>query len=183
MITIRPGAVLDEKQQRVIYKIQQHTLGHMLTVTRGHSTPLEQLQTIADFALRHNVRFHEFDAENFAPEDLHRTVEIDGQHRYCWQQTWSRLLHLGIVVNPPLVAECLEDYINDQGYNRKGESIQPSPHILSDPIDFSARIDGAPNMPKVIELLTTAMNNGAGIRFVKPEPKNGCVHIDLERQL
>lgn len=182
MITIRPTAVLDDKQKQVIYNIQPFTVGMDLEVTRGHSSPLEQLNTIEAFAVKNNCRFSEFKSGNLY-DDV--DIWIDGEKKrvYCWQQTWSMLLHKGVIVNPPIAAECLFEYINAAGINRKGELIPPSPHIMRDPIDFSARVNGTPNMAFVAKILNRAKASGAGIRFVKQEPKNGCVHIDLEQGL
>ena len=186
MIEILPGVELDKKQERVIFAVQDHTIdaGVTLTVTRGHSSPLEQLKIIDAKAQIENCKFSEF-----VPGNLHDKVEIwrAGQpiQAYRWQQTWSMLLQRGQVVNPPLAAVCLEHYVRYGGEDMFGKIIYPSPHIISDAVDFSARVDrGMSTEKKDIVLVTTillaAQKAGAGIRFVKPEPRNMCVHIDLE---
>jgi hypothetical protein len=177
MIKIKPNAVIDDYQQSVINDIEPHTIGHTLVVTRGHATPLSQLETIHDYAIMHNCLYPEFEAGNLYEKNI---VIIDGlaKNVYLWQRTWSQLLNVGIIINPPVTAEVLSNYFKD-GVNKKGELILPSPHILSNPIDFSAKIDGIPNMKEVVSILTDAKTAGARIRVIKPEPKNGCVHIDL----
>lgn len=188
MIRIKPGADLDDKQKRVIARIQPFTASAAvtLTVTRGHDSPLGQLATIEDYARRHDCLFLEF-----RPGELYEkhTVWLDGKQKevYLWQQTWSMLLHKGVIINPPLAAECLFDYFAP-GRNKKGEIILPSPHILSDPLDFSGRVDRHMKTERVdialvAAILTKAKNAGAGIRAIKPEPANVCVHIDLEKEV
>lgn len=185
MIFILPGVVLDDKQKKVIFAIQDVTTmeGVALTVTRGHSTPAQQLSTIEDYARKNNCLFTEF-----IPGDATATIKLwrGGQEIivYAWQQTWSMLLFKGIVVNPPFKATCLEHYIRPSGEDMFMKMIDASPHTTSDPIDFSAKIDRGMTTEKedidVVEgILKKAQANGSGIRFIKPEPKNVCVHIDL----
>ena len=202
MIHILTGAVLDDHQKRVVYRIQEHTVpaGVTLTVTRGHSSPGAQLKYIERLAREHNCLFSEF-----VPGNLHDQTRIwrGGKELqvYLWQQSWSALLMKGIVVNPPLAAVCLEHYIRPTSEDMFMKIMYASPHIkelptaeqIKDgdfvpcPIDFSARIDRGTNAERVdlngvVEILTTAKKAGAGIRFIKPEPQNVCVHIDLEKE-
>jgi len=193
MIQILPEAILDDRQKRVIFAVQEHTVtaGVTLTVTRGHSTPVEQLKTIERYARDMNCLFSEF-----VPGNVHdkTTVWRGGKElqAYCWQQTWSALLFRGVIINPPLAAVCLEHYVNASGVDMNGQIIYPSPHIkdVNDPqpcpIDFSARVDRGTKAERVdiklvTEILTKAKAAGAGIRFIKPEPRNVCVHCDLEK--
>lgn len=194
MIHIHDNAVLDDKQKQVVFNIQPFTVGLDLEITRGHSTPLQQLNLIELYARKERCLFTEF-----VMGDVHAIAEIwiDGIQRklYAWQQTWSMLLHRGIIINPPLVAECLFDYTNAAGHNKKGELIQPSPHIkdvptaeqlatgeyVICPIDFSQKVNGVPNIQLAARILTQAKAAGAGLRYVKLEPHNGCVHCDLEQ--
>jgi len=192
MILILPEAVIDEKQKAVIFRIQDFTTAEnvTLTVTRGHSSPYDQLAIIEKYAKQHNCLFEEFQPGVLADK---LDVWIDGEQKsvYPWQQTWSMLLHLyslnggkrGALVNPPMIAECLFDYIVGD-HNKKGELIQPSPHIVSDPIDFSGRVDRGlkterVDIPLVTKILERAKAGGAGIRGIKPEVGNCCVHTDL----
>ncbi len=205
MIHIKPGAILDDHQKQVLLNIQPHTVGFTLLVTRGHSSPLDQLRTIEQFAHAHTCLFSEFIHDNLHDKTK---VWIRGEEKevYLWQQTWSMLLHLywmskglrGAKVNSPFAAECLFDYVAD-GRNKKGEIIQPSPHIkeLTDPkpcpIDFSQRINGrivngdmiggTPDIHAVAGIMEKAKSAGAGIRNITVEPANGCVHIDIEKEV
>jgi hypothetical protein len=47
---------------------------------------------------------------------------------YVWQMAWSRLLNMGVIINPPLQAVCLLDSLRPNGTNRKGTPISQTPH-------------------------------------------------------
>jgi len=193
MINTLPEAVLDDKQRKIIAAVDPHALaaGVTLTVTRGHSTPIKQLKTIETAARANECLFSEF-----VPGNVHDQTRIwrggKEMQAYLWQQTWSALLIKGIVINPPLAAICLEHYHRPNNEDMFGQIIYPSPHIkeldnpLPCPIDFSARVDRLTRTERtdialVTEILTKAKDAGAGIRFIKPEPKNVCVHCDTEK--
>ena len=201
MINILPGAVLDERQRSIIAAVDPHAEaeGVALTVTRGHSSPLEQLAMIERKARENNCLFKEFVSENLNDQAL---IWRDGKQMqaYLWQQSWSALLLKGIVINPPLAAVCLEHYIRPSSEDMYMKIMYPSPHIKEVPtpdqikrgeytpcpIDFSARVDRGTKAERVdiklvTEILTKAKAAGAGIRFIKPEPRNVCVHCDLEK--
>ncbi|MEK6744279.1 MAG: hypothetical protein AABZ15_11735 [Nitrospirota bacterium] len=177
MIEISDSAVLDDKQRRVIAKIEPFTTGLDLRVTRGHSTPLSQLSTIAKLAKEYKVSFPEFSQDN-----VDEMVEVPGVGLvYRWQRTHSRLLHIGVIVNPPRTCTILESYVRPTGEEMLGKLMDPSPHITSDPIDFSQKVNGVPNIKLAARILTRAKAAGAGIKYVKIENVNGCCHCDLER--
>jgi hypothetical protein len=192
MITILPEAILDDRQRKIIAAVEPYAVeaGVTLTVTRGHSSPVRQLKTIENAARDNDCLFSEF-----ISGDPHAVVSVwrggKEQQFYAWQQTWSALLFKGIIINPPLAAVCLEHYVNAAGVDMMGQIIYPSPHIkeLDDPkpcpIDFSARVDRLTRTDRkdialVTKILTKAKDAGVGIRFIKPEPKNVCVHCDTE---
>jgi len=176
-ITIKPSANLDPYQLSVLKEIEPFSIGHEYKVSRGHDTPIGQLRTIKNFAVRNNLLFDEFEDDNVYDKVL---ISIDGLSKsiFTWQRTWSTLLSKGFIINPPVAAEALYDYVRN-GVNKKGQLILPSPHILSNPIDFSSRVDGIPNIAEVTIMLQHAKDGGAKIRYITPEVKNGCVHIDL----
>jgi hypothetical protein len=192
MIEILPGVELDDRQRKVIFLVQEHTLAEnvTLTVTRGHSTPLQQLKIIERKAGANDCMFSEF-----VPGNLHDKTGVwrNGQEVqvYLWQQTWSMLLLRGEVVNPPLAAVCLEHYIRPGDEDMHGKLMYPSPHIkdLYDPapcpLDFSGLIDRGmgtqyKDLARVARILEKAKAADCGIRFIKIEPKNNCAHCDLE---
>jgi hypothetical protein len=193
MIAIRQGAILDKAQKKIISNIEPFTTGLDMEVTRGHSTPREQLETIAKLATENGVFFPEFDS---AVKDMETIIDIPTVGRvYTWARTVSKLLNIGVVVNPPIRMICLFPYERPSGEQMMGKGINPSPHIKPVPtdeevdegnydpcpIDFSAKVNGISNLLLARQIMVRAMAAGAGIKFVKPEPKNGCIHNDTEK--
>ena len=166
-VYVRPSAIITPSIQRVLDEIVPHTGDVLVTVTSGFRGPSAQLQVIATYAKLNNVSFHGFD-----PGDPHKRITLPehGREVYAWQPTWSRLLHLGVIINPPLAAECLEDYIRPSGENMKGKIIAGSPHGTGN--DFDCRLD--PGVPDVLDRAKAA---GAHIRYFLVERKNNALHV------
>jgi hypothetical protein len=180
MVEIKKDAILDDNQKEVISRIAVICGDNRLTVTRGHSMPQEQLDLIERFGKDHGCIFPEFIPDG--PVDLKKECAEVGLV-YHWQRTWSRLLHLGVVVNPPLSAICLDDYTRPSGEKMKGKVIHKSAHIAGQvngcwPIDFSARVNGQVNFDLVRDIMDQARISNAGIQDIRVEHGNGCVHID-----
>jgi hypothetical protein len=168
MIYVRPSVKRTETIDRVLEQIEPHSEGMILDITSGLRDPAEQLIIIAKYALVNKVRFPEFD-----PDDVHGRVTIDGQEIYQWQRTWSALLALGIIINPPLAAVVLDDYLRD-GVNKKGHLIPGSPHYAGKAFDISGR----PGLEKIVGVLQRARAAGAEIKGWLVERKQGAVHVD-----
>ena len=188
MINIKPDAAIDPNQQIVINKILPFTDGYNLTITRGHSSPIEQLNLIKKFSKECGLNFLEIDNEPWN-ELIFPFGKINV---YPFQQSWSMLLNMsyksngtkGKIINPPIPATCLFDYVSN-GVNKIGQIINPSPHIkdIKDPhpcpLDFSGNIDGKPNLNLVVSILNKAKAAGVGIKNITVEPANNCAHCDL----
>jgi hypothetical protein len=151
--------------------------GVKMVITSGLRDPQDQLRVIAGYAAEHGVSFPEFDAN-----DPHKKVRLaDGRDVYAWQRTWSRLLFIGIVINPPLAAECLEDYIRPNGENMKGKLLQGSVHGNGKAFDEQADgnlKDAQDEVPKKIAVLEKAKAAGVKIKGWKVERKNNAIHVD-----
>jgi hypothetical protein len=169
MISKRKQVVLTPYLESIVSQIEPHTGAHVVRLTSGVRTALEQVGIIAYWALKMGVNFPEFD-----PHDLHGQTEIEGKLLYRWQRTWSKLLNLGIIVNPPLAAVCLEDYIVN-GHNKKGEVIHESPHQKSTALDFVCD-EGVDVMLGIVKKAKVA---GVPIRGYRVERKQYCVHTDV----
>lgn len=172
MITYRPGVKMNERLVAVVEQIAPFARDISLIITSGVRDPQNQLSIIGKYAEIKGVRFKEFETGNLLDK-----VEIP-EHGlvYRWQQTWSRLLRMGIIVNPPLAAKCLEDYKHpSKGYVSAGTLIQGSPHTRGTAFDVS----GANNMGMIVGILTTAKAGGADIKDFLIERENNCVHVDI----
>jgi len=141
------------------------------TVTSGQRTSGDQLAVIRQYAVRHNVHT-EF------PEVLTCIAEEknpDGT--YMWQRAWSRLLNLGIIINPPYPAVAMFDYWRGT-VNRKGAIIGHSPHFAGLAFDIGGGIDHdiSNEIPIVAKALAAHL---PGLKGYLPERKNNCVHCDV----
>lgn len=178
MILKRAGAIFDDNQLAIIADIEPFSVGMDLEATRGHSKPDEQLATIAKYAKIAKIKFPEFMPGN--PVDIKRDVPGFGL-LYHWQRTWWTLLLNDFVINPPLDAVCKVGYIRSTGENMMDKIIKATSHITGEngswPIDFSQKVNGFPNIKLVTDIMTRAMKSGVKISYIKPEPKNCCVHI------
>ena len=168
MIYIRPDVKRSEVTDKIFEALGPFTEGITLDITSVLREPADQLMIIAKYALANGVKFVEFSAQN-----VHDKTTIEGQELYLWQRTWSRLLNLGIIINPPLAAVALEGYTRD-GVNKKGHLIPGSPHYTGKCFDISGR----PGLEKIVGVLATAKLAGVEIRGWLIERANNAVHVD-----
>ena len=151
--------------------------GVKMIITSGLRDPQDQLRVIAGYATDQGVSFPEFDAY-----DPHKKIRLaDEQEVYAWQRTWSRLLFLGIIINPPLAAVCLEDYVRPTGENMKGKLLQGSVHGEGKAFDEQADgdlQDQVDEVPKKVAVLAKAKAAGVKIKGWKIERKNNAIHVD-----
>lgn len=193
MIIRKQGATFDEKQEKFLTDLEFFSVGYTITATRGHSSPLEQLRIIEYYAKQDGVLF-----KSFVRDDLYSTTVVEGKTVFLWQSTWSALLGLfhtskgrkGKKINPPLAAECLDDYVGSAGVNMKGKIIYPSPHIAGGksgmwPIDFSGRVIPTGgieliSLDIVADVIHEAQLSGLPIKNITIEQGNNCVHVDLK---
>jgi len=172
MLTIRPNVKLNEALSKVIWDIAPYSGQVPIEVTSGVREPIDQLHLISWYALQKGVKFPEF-----RPQELHEKVQpVELAHEvYRWQRTWSRLLHLGVIINPPLAAVCLEDSLRGNGTNRKGEVIQGSPHSRGTAFDIS----GKAGFKAIESVLRESKAAGVGIKDWLIERENNAVHVNI----
>lgn len=170
MITRRSQVVLTPYLESIVERMGSFTGNRIVRLTSGVRTVQEQLGVIAYWALKMKVQFPEFDRF-----DLHGKTVVDGKELYRWQRTWSKLLNLGIIVNPPLAAECLEDYIVD-GHNKKGEIIEGSSHSRATALDFVCD----EGLDIMLNIVKEAQKAGVPIKSYRVERKQYCVHVNVK---
>lgn len=170
MLTIRPKVKLNGPLSKVVWDLAPYTGEVVVEITSGLRGPDEQLRLIGWYAMQREVKFPEFDVHN-----LYGKKTIDGQDLYTWQRTWSRLLHLGVIINPPFAAVCLEDSYRPNGMNRNGVSIPGSPHSLGTAFDIS----GSGGMEAIGRVLGQAKDGGVAIKDWLVERENNAVHVNI----
>lgn len=152
-------------------------------VTSGLRTGLDQLRIIRQYldrlqlAAKYPVGMtcHLYDKIRWTGEG-HVNKEV-----YAWQPAWSRLLKEGIIINPPVTAEVLSDYIRN-GMNRKGVIISPSPHFNGTAFDIGGGADGiSGQVNNELAIIKKAFKAGVpGMVGYLAERANNCVHIDCK---
>ncbi len=150
-------------------------LGIKLLATSGLRDSTDQLDLIRKYLINNGLRnqYEDVFKHNF---DEKVTDPTHGEI-YAWQLGWSRLLNIGVIVNPPKDAICLLDYKRD-GINKKGMLIHKSPHFNGTCIDLGGGNNGLEDELKVVKLAMARKLPGlVGYLY---EPKNNAIHLDCE---
>ena len=164
------GVIHTEYADQVIDRIDPYfgKAGLIGKVTDILRTPALQLAVMTNLAMaRHLIPAgYALNLSDMAP--------LNGAEYPRWQIVWSELLNCGTLINPPLPARPLLDYIRD-GINKKGVLIQPSEHFVGRAIDFS----GQPDISRVNAVLVTAQAARVGITAITVEHGNNCLHCSI----
>jgi hypothetical protein len=155
--------VLNDRLNSVLTAIDKYWPPQGEKVTSGVRSPEDSLRIIRTYLKAK-------DLARLYPEAM--TCKIDEElpsGYYVWQMAWSNLLNKGVIINPPLPAACLMDYIRN-GVNKKGQIIGQSPHIRGTAFDIS----GTDSLTIVKRLVEDKM-----IRGYLLERENNCIHCDI----
>lgn len=148
-------------------------------VTSGWRAPLDQVRIISEKLKKHSIYndFPEFDLHMGADPDF--GVEVGDEILYYWQRGWSKCLNIGDIVNPPIPARVLYDYFRPGSQtNRKGETIQISPHQRGLAFD----IGGGKNLTEKAKRVMKAFQDGSCfITDFLVEHINNCVHVGVRQ--
>jgi len=168
-LTLGKDVVRSKVTDVVICKLDKYfkQYNHEAIVTSIVRTPEKQLSIIVDYCIKYGV-----------PVSTDWDVDKKIGEYYCWQKSWSRLLNLGVIINPPYAAVCLEDYYKN-GVNKKGQVINPSPHFFGKAFDIGGGING---INDELEIISYAMgqDKNLGILKIVLERANNCVHCDCK---
>lgn len=148
-------------------------------ITSGLRTPQDQINIIVEKAKRHKIEgeFYEFSVNMNKPANFALFVDGYKESLYWWSRTWSRLLNLGDIVNPPIPEEVLFDYVRPGSEeNKKGTIIQISPHQRGIAFD----IGGGQNLAeKVKRVLNAKESRECFISSFLEERVNNAIHVDV----
>lgn len=106
--------------------------------------------------------------------DVNAKFTWEGQEVYKWQPGWSALLNAGIIINPPIKAICLMNYVNSAGINRKGQFIPASNHIPGNAFNIGGGnnglhdevavvVEAMPHIPQIVDYVVERNNNALHI--------------------
>lgn len=170
-LVVRPRVRLTPKIIPVIAAGELFFEKHGLVayVTSGQRSSEDQLTTIRNYVVRYRL-----DDEYPEVLDCLATDKTDGL--YDWQKAWSKLLNIGVIINPPYPAKALYDYWRS-GVNKKGYIIGHSPHYFGNAFDIGGGLDhDIRNELVVVEDMMRSKVKG--MKGFLPERNNNCIHID-----
>jgi hypothetical protein len=150
-------------------------------VTSGKRDPMKQLRIIQDYAIANHID-GEFPLIKSTSMVLTARVIFGTQTVYWWQPAWSRLLNLGIIINPPLRAAQLFDQFRDgKYYSLAGTMIDPSEHFdgtcfdVGDGLDEDHTIEG-----ELVVVRAALVKKLPGLKSITVERKQNCIHCVCE---
>lgn len=148
-------------------------------VSSIYRSPSYQLQII-----RHYLKANKLDKiyVKAMTDGLNQKIKWGGETIYSWQVGWSKLLNIGILINPPMRAKVLLDYYR-HGINKKGEIIGESQHSTGRAFDISGRwkLNNTTNewiLEEVKKIVADAIavDPDLGIIYTLIEHGNDCSH-------
>ena len=158
-------------------------IGRITSVLRDSTM---QLATIQDLAVKNNLV-----ATDFKLDFIYMSM-YQGKPVPYWQIVWSTLLSRGVIVNPPIAAVCLMDYTAANGVNKKGMTINETPHHTGLCFDTGARIWLRPEdvgdnsklinrLDDIYQIILQASSDGVGIikESIILEHSNNCCHAQI----
>ena len=141
-----------------------------ITATSGLRTAQDQTRIIDNYATSRGIYYPEF-----VVNDVDGTFLCDefGKIIHTWQRTWSKLLELKVIINPPSDAECLYPYWKD-GVNRQGSIIRATVHKYGKAVDLWAE-----SLDTIVKNLENAKKNGVKFNNYLVERENDAVHVNV----
>lgn len=153
--------------------------GEPSIITSGLRTPSDQLLIILDKVKRHSIQDEFPEITNYPDLNTDRRVEVDGKLFFWWQRSWSRLLSLGDIVNPPVPAEVLFDYFRPGSQdNKKGQIVGISPHQRGLAYDIGG---GTNLMEKAKRIMRAKQEGTCFLTSFLVERVNNAIHCDCQQ--
>jgi hypothetical protein len=174
-LIVRSGVKLTPIIEPVICALDKYfeAINKKALVTSGERNPADQLQIIRGYLLNKGLKdqFHEAFSKGVDDKVVTETYgEI-----YTWQLGWSKLLNIGVIINPPKQAACLLDYLRN-GVNKKGLIINGSPHFRGTAFDIGGNDNGiSDELPAIQKALADKL---PGLVGHLPERENNAIHCD-----
>jgi len=169
-LIVKEGVTLTPVIEPIIIKLDKYfeQAGLKAYVTSGLRSPEDQLQVIRKYLIKNGL-------DKTYPGTMNcKLNDKDEQGNYLWQYGWSALLNDGLIINPPLKAKVLMNYIKN-GVNKKGQYINQTPHSTGTALDIGG---GANAIMDEYAVLLLA-NKDLKFKQLLPEHNNNCVHIGV----
>lgn len=163
-LIVPPSVKLNERLDQVLYDIDCDFREAPERVTSAVRDSDDQLRIIRSYLRQKGLDDH-------YPEAMVCDVvdRVRDDTEFAWQRAWSKLLNLGLIINPPLPAVVLMDYIRS-GVNKKGQVIGMSPHTKGTAFDLSG-LDSL----RIVQ----ALKLKGKIKSYLIEREQNCIHCDI----
>jgi len=171
-LIVKDHVVLTPVIEPVIVALDKYFEKHKLKafVTSGLRDANAQLVVIKQYLVKKGL-------DKKYPEAMKCKVEDKlPSGEYVWQMAWSNLLNIGVIINPPVAAKCLMNYINKAGKNRIGSIISQTPHATGNAFNVGGGDNG---IMDELAVLTDAKNDKvAGLKDFLAERENNALHVN-----
>lgn len=173
-LIVKESVILTPVIERVIVSLDKYFEKHKLKayVTSGLRDANAQLIVIKSYLKKKGL-------DGKYPQVMICKVEDKlPSGEYVWQMAWSNLLNIGVIINPPIAAKCLMNYINKSGKNRIGSIISQTPHASGTAFNVGGGDNG---IMDELAVLTDAKNDKlAGLKDFLAERENNALHVNCE---
>lgn len=176
-LKVKPGVVLTPVIEPVICDLEIHfrEAGLHAFVTSGLRDAHDQLRIVKKYLIVKGL-----DKLYLEAMACKHPLEKAGAY-YVWQLAWSNLLNIGVIINPPLAAECLMDYYRN-GKNKKGQIINQTPHANGGCFDIGGAGGEDATINDELVVMTKALKAKVkGLIHILPEHNNNAIHCDCVR--
>jgi hypothetical protein len=176
-LLLKPGVKLTHVIEPVIVSLDKYfkEINKVAYVTSGLRDPEEQLQIIRGYLVSKGLKDQHKEAFGKCS-----SAKINSDKYgliYSWQIGWSKLLNMGVIINPPFAAGCLMDYIRN-GVNKKGLVISGSPHFKGTAFDIGGSSNGIEDeLPAIKKAFADKV---PGLVGYLPERENNAIHLDCK---
>lgn len=140
-------------------------------VTSGLRNSQDQLRIIRQYLVSKGL------SEKY-PEAMSCELQDKGPDgHFKWQMAWSNLLNIGVIINPPVQARVLMDYVK-AGRNLKGSNIPASSHFRGTAFDIGGSHNSIQDEAAVV---ARAHADGIpGLVSYLPERENNAIHCNCK---
>lgn len=173
-LIVLPSVKLTPIIEAVIIGLEPYfaSAGKTAVVTSGLRDAIDQLRVIRQYLTK-----KELDKIYPAAMTCQVTDMVD-QEDYVWQTAWSHLLHIGVIINPPLAAKCLMDYFVGTK-NRKGVLFNQTSHAKGTAFNIGGGGNGIEDEAIVIQKALDKKLEGL-VSFVR-ERENNALHCNCKK--
>jgi hypothetical protein len=173
-LIVQDSVILTPVIEPVIVALDEYFERHKLKafVTSGLRDHNAQLRVVRNYLVRKGL-------DKVYP--LAMTCKAEDKNpdgTYVWQMAWSNLLNVGVIINPPLRAQCLMNYIRN-GVNKKGQFINQTPHAAGKAFNVGG---GSNGIMDELAVLNEALKEKKipGLKSFLAERENNALHVDCK---